>query len=56
MKLKEMLCDETVLVHFDPTREIGMSCDASSVGIGAVLFHRYPDGSERPIANVSKTL
>jgi len=51
-----MLCSDTVLAYFDPTLEVGISCDASSVGIGAVLFHQYPDGSERPIFNVSKTL
>ena len=40
----------------DPSLPVGISCDASEVGLGAVLFHRYPDGSERPIANTSKTL
>eukprot|EP00731_Ephydatia_muelleri_P019387 Em0012g212a len=55
-ELKKNLCADTVLAHFQSYVPIGISCDASEVGIGAVLFHRYPDGSERPIANVSKTL
>jgi hypothetical protein len=45
-----------VLVHYDPKRTVGLACDASSVGIGAVLFHRDTDGTERPIAYASKTL
>ena len=55
-QVKDWLCTETVLDHFDPSLDIGISCDASDRGIGGVLFHRFPDGSERPIANVSKTL
>ena len=54
--LKDELSKDHVLVHFDPTLQVGISCDASNVGLGVVLFHRYPDGSERPIFNVSKTL
>ena len=54
--MKDWLCTDTVLAHFDPSLDIRISCDASDYGIGAVLFHRFPDGSERPIANVSKTL
>ena len=54
--VKSLLCYDTVLAHFDPLLSIGIACDASNVGIGAVLFHRYEDGSERPIANASKTL
>ena len=48
-RVKEMLCTDTVLAHFDPSLDIGIACDASNCGIGAVLFHRYSDGSERPI-------
>ena len=55
-ELKTVLSSDDVLVHFDPEKPLGLACDASNVGIGAVLFHRFPDGSERPIANVSKTL
>ena len=55
-RLKKLLSSENVLVHYNEKLPIGISCDASKVGIGAVLFHRYPDGSERPISNVSKVL
>ena len=54
--VKKMLCNDTVLAHFHPALPIGIACDASNVGLGVVLFHRYTDGSERPIANASKTL
>ena len=54
--LKNMLCADTVCAHFDPSLPVGVSCVASEVGLGAVLFHRYGNGSERPIANISKTL
>ena len=51
-----MLTNNTVLAHFDPSCPVGISCDTSESGVGAGLFHRYKDNSERPIANASKTL
>ena len=53
--LKNMLCADTVLVHFDPSLPVEVSCDASEVGLGAVLFHRNGDGSERPFQRRSQT-
>ena len=38
-----MLQSHSVLVHFDPSNEIVLSCDASPYGMGAVLDHVMSD-------------
>ena len=45
-----------VLAHFNPDVLLGLACDASGVGIGGVIYPKYEDRSERPIAYASKTL
>ena len=39
--VKDMLCTDMMLAHFDPSLPIGISCDVSNVEIGAVLFHLF---------------
>ena len=53
---KELLTSSTLLVHFDPELDLLLMCDASSYGLGAVLVHRMPDGTERPIGYASRSL
>ena len=55
-RLKSLLSSDAVLTHYNPALPIGIACDALSLGIKGTLFHRYPDGSERLIANISKIL
>ena len=55
-KIKDKLGSAKGLVHFNPSLPIVLAADASSVSIGAVIFHRYPDGTEKAIAHASKTL
>ena len=42
------------MVHFDPSKEIVVCCDASD--IGALLAHHTVDDVEQPIGFVSHTL
>ena len=53
---KKLLSSAEVLVHYDPTKEVTLACDASPYGIGAVLSHKMPDGSDCPIGFASCTL
>ncbi|XP_062715253.1 uncharacterized protein K02A2.6-like [Aedes albopictus] len=64
LKVKLEMQSNTFLVHYDPTLgarhyptlPLVLATDASPYGVGAVLSHVYPDGSERPIQYASQTL
>ena len=53
---KDLLVSSSLLVHFDPKLPLLLACDAYAYGIGAVLAHKMPDGSEKPIGYASCTL
>lgn len=55
-QLKLCLSSSPVLIHPDFSKTFYVQCDASDVGIGAVLFQEDDDGIEHPIAYFSKKL
>ena len=54
--MKNALRADSVLAHYDDSLPLLLECDASPFGLGAVLSHRFHDGTERPIAYVSRRL
>lgn len=54
-RAKREVCKDVSLSHFDPKKEIVLICDASNVGVSAVLAHRE-NNEDRPIAFASRTL
>ena len=52
---KELLENCKMLTLYNPNLPLGIVCDASSYGVGGVLFHII-DGLERPIKFYSSTL
>ena len=55
-KSTKLLLSSNCLTHYDPSRDLTLACDASNYGLGAVLSHKMPDGSDQPIAYASRTL
>ncbi|KAG7301746.1 hypothetical protein JYU34_014734 [Plutella xylostella] len=54
-EVKRILSSSEVLAHYDESKPLILSCDASAQGVGGVLTQRGPRG-ERPVAYVSRTL
>ena len=54
--LKQELSSNRFLIYFNPKLPLVVACDASKVGLGAVLAHKLPSGEEMPIAYASRTL
>ena len=55
-RVKCHLASCKLLAHHDPKLKINLACDASPYGVGAVLSHIMPDGSEKPVAYASRSL
>ena len=54
--IKAALCSDSVLRHYDPTAELVLQCDASSVGEGAALLQPAPDGTLQLVNYAYKTV
>uniref|UniRef100_A0A914Q1Q4 RNA-directed DNA polymerase n=1 Tax=Panagrolaimus davidi TaxID=227884 RepID=A0A914Q1Q4_9BILA len=54
--IKAALTDRCLLTHFDPRLPITVAADASQHGIGGVLSHVFPDGTERPVQFFSRAM
>ena len=45
-RIKKQLVSTEALAHYDPSLPLFLAADTSSIGVGAVICHRYPDDTE----------
>ncbi|XP_062538985.1 uncharacterized protein K02A2.6-like [Armigeres subalbatus] len=55
-RFKQILGSDLLLTHYDPRREIIVSADASSVGVGATISHQFPDGTIKVVQHAARAL
>jgi len=55
-RAKNVLSSDKVLEHFDPKKEIVIVCDASPIGVGAILSQVDANGNEKPVIYASRAL
>lgn len=55
-KVKQEIASDRVLMPFSPEYPITIATDASPYGLSGVLSHRLHNGTERPVAFISRSL
>ena len=56
IKIKEVLTSDLFLTQYNPDLDIIVASDTNLYGIGACILHKMPDGSNKPVAHMSRTL